>query len=148
MKKFLFLVVVLFLGSCGSDELKGCSVRLPSGTVIEIDIADSPETRSKGLMFVKELGKNKGMFFVFGEDGFHSFWMKNTFIPLDIIWINADMKVVHIEKNIQPCQNDPCPSYSTIRRSRYALEVNSGTADEESLSIGDCIRLIGRDCPY
>jgi len=63
--------------------------------------------------------------------------MKNTLIPLDIIWMDKDMKVIHIEENVQPCKNDPCPSYASSIPARYVLELNAGLSAEIGLRVGD-----------
>ena len=82
---------------------------------IKVEIADTPEKRAEGLMFRDHLNENSGMFFVFDEESSHSFWMKNTLIPLDIIWINADKKVVYIKHKAQPC-NEECESFYPLEK--------------------------------
>ena len=91
----------------------------------EVEIANTNESRQKGLMFRESLEKNKGMLFVFDYEEKHSFWMKNTLLPLDIIWISKDKKIVDIQA-MQPCTEDPCKSYQPIANSKYVLEVGAG----------------------
>ena len=104
-----------------------------------IKVADSPEERALGLMNVKPLGENKGMLFVFNESDRHSFWMKDTLIPLDIIWIDSNLKVVHIKANARPCvvADDLCERYTSNKDALYVLELNAGKAEEFEISIGD-----------
>ncbi len=147
MKKYLPFVLLFFLGSCSSAQSEsGCAVLFPSGSKFEVAIADNPEKRAEGLMFVEKMDADKGMLFVFDEDDFHSFWMKNTLITLDMIWISSKMKVVHIEENVPPCTDTPCPFYSSMRRARYVLEVNGGTTKKENLSVGDSLSVTGSNC--
>ena len=83
------------------------------------------------------------MLFLFREDGFHSFWMKNCQVPLDILWLDEDLKLVHLETAVPPCRKDPCPSYASLRKARYVLEVQAGTAQRTGLRIGDPIQVEG-----
>ncbi|OGM90161.1 hypothetical protein A3J77_00705 [Candidatus Wolfebacteria bacterium RBG_13_41_7] len=91
----------------------------------------------KGLMFRKNLDENGGMLFIFSNEGKHAFWMKNTLIPLDIIWINTSKEIVHIAENVQPCEAFYCPSVSPEKSAKYVLEINGGKAKKAGLKIGD-----------
>ena len=91
----------------------------------EIEIANTPQKRATGLMHRAVLDDNKGMLFIFDSPYKHSFWMKNTLIPLDIIWINSDLKVIDYT-TMTPCKDDICPSYIPKSDALYALEVNAG----------------------
>ncbi len=84
--------------------------------------------RSRGLMYRDTLAKDQGMLFVFPEEGRHSFWMKNTRIELDIIFIAADRRVVGISRRAQPCRKDPCEQYSPEADCVYVLEIAGGLA--------------------
>lgn len=100
-------------------------VYLPDGKPIYVEVAKTPEEREKGLMFRESLGENEGMFFVFESDGYHSIWMKNMLFPIDVVWLDSDFKVIHIERNILPCREEPCPIYTPPSPARYILEVNA-----------------------
>lgn len=102
----------------------------------EVEIADTLGTRTQGLMNREKLGQDKGMLFIFEEVGIHPFWMKDTLIPLDIIWINSNKEVVFISRDTQPCQTDPCPLVEPSATALYVLEVNAGTADKIGLHVG------------
>ena len=71
----------------------------------------TPEEQAQGLMFRESLTENTGMLFPFPDKGVHRFWMKNTMIPLDMIWMDADGKVIFVSADTPPCKADPCPSY-------------------------------------
>ena len=99
MKKWLFSsLVLLFLSAC--NPYKTVPVTLPDGFVVDALIADTPKKQEKGLMFVTQLPENKGMLFVFNENQPQLFWMKNTLIDLDMVFIGADKKVTSIEAEV------------------------------------------------
>ena len=117
-------------------------VAFPDGRTFLAEVARTPEERARGLMFRKRLEPGTGMVFLLGVPDIHPFWMKNTLIPLDIIWLDAEGDVVHLERSVQPCKADPCPSVIPLRPSTWVLEVAAGQAG--GLRLGD--RLIaGRE---
>ena len=97
---------------------------------VNVEIADTPWKRHQGLMGRKNLGQEEGMLFVFDKEDFRSFWMKNTLIHLDIIFISRDFKVVSFVKNAKPCKSLPCGTYHSEYPAMYVLEVNSGFIDQ------------------
>lgn len=102
-------------------------------------IAKTVKTHMQGLMYKKELAENEGMLFFFPISAKHSFWMKNTYIPLDIIWFNDQKEVVYIEKNCQPCKTLICKSYIPQAPAKYVLELNANMSDKINLKVGDKI---------
>lgn len=111
-------------------------------TKIVVELADSKEERTKGLSSRTSLPENQGMLFVFGEKNvFPTFWMKDTLIALDIIWINDD-KVAQITKNIQPepeKSDRELTRYNPDKPVDYVLEVNAGFSDKNNFNVGDSI---------
>lgn len=103
----------------------------------DIEIAKTNTQRQEGLMNRESLDKNGGMLFVFDEEGMHSFWMKNTLITLDMIWINQNNEVVFIAENAEPCRTENCPHISPDRKAMYVLEINGGLAKELNVNVGD-----------
>lgn len=101
-----------------------------------VEIADSIEDRTTGLMFRESLDSDSGMLFIFEEEGIYGFWMKNTLIPLDIIWLDSEGGVVEII-TADPCVEEECESFVPSRRARYVLELNSGDAERIGLEVGD-----------
>ena len=91
----------------------------------------------KGLQARQHLGKDRGMLFVFQESKKHSFWMKDTFIALDIVWIDGEKRIVTIMPNILPCKTEKCPVYTPSKNALYVLEVNAGVTIELGLNVGD-----------
>jgi uncharacterized membrane protein (UPF0127 family) len=112
----------------GGDQGRFIKVFLPGGQAVTAELAVTDEARAKGLMFREKLLADQGMLFVFEEDGTHSFWMKNTLIPLDLLWLDAARRVVHIEAGAPPCREEPCPTFGPSIPARYVLELNAGSA--------------------
>ncbi|MEA3292898.1 MAG: DUF192 domain-containing protein [Patescibacteria group bacterium] len=106
-----------------------------------VELAISPEERTKGLMFRKSLGDKNGMLFIFEKEARHSFWMKNTLISLDIIWIDENSKIIFINENTQPCKNSFCPSVDSGKKAKYVLEINAGIAENIGLAVGDKVKI-------
>ncbi|HLC59338.1 MAG TPA: DUF192 domain-containing protein [archaeon] len=100
------------------------------------EIADNFLERAKGLMFRKDLPKENGMIFVFPSENYYGFWMMNTSIPLDIIWIGSNKTIVHIEKNAQPCLFN-CTTYKPDEKAMYVLEINGNLTKKYGIKIGD-----------
>lgn len=106
---------------------------------MEVEIADEPQEQAKGLMFRENLNWNDGMLFVFESERKQSFWMKNTRIPLDMLFIDKDFRIIEIKENIQPCKTDSCPSYPSKFPAKYVLEVNAGFTAMNKIKIGDSV---------
>lgn len=107
----------------------------------KVEIADSPRERSRGLMYREELPENRGMFFIFEKTDFHPFWMKDTFIPLDIIFFNEDLRVVGIIENTKP---EDLSLLNIGVKSRYALEVNAGIVKKHGIGLNSNAFFINR----
>ena len=114
------------------------TITTPEGATIFAEIADSPNIRSKGLMFRKSIAPDWGMLFLFPELGDHTFWMKNTLISLDIFWLDKSGTILHLEKNVPICtrKDDGCPRYRAPLKSLQVLELNAGMAKKLGLKIG------------
>ena len=108
-------------------------------TPFRVEIADTPEKQALGLMFRRSLKEGFGMLFVFADEAERSFWMKNTLISLDMVFLNSDQLVVDLFRSVPPCQSDPCPSYTSALPARYVLEITGGLAEKLKLKIGDKI---------
>jgi len=101
-----------------------------NGKKISIEIAKTASERAQGLMFREELCSDCGMLFIFEEEDLHNFWMKNTLIPLDIIFINKDLTIIDI-LSAEPCTENPCPHYTPKEKALYVLETNQGVFNQE-----------------
>lgn len=103
----------------------------------KVEIAKTEKQREEGLMERKSLDKDKGMLFIFDKESIYPFWMKNTFISLDIIWIDNSYKVVDIKENNKPCNNIFCSSIYPSSKAKYVLEINAGLCSELGIKKGD-----------
>ena len=120
-------------------------VILPDGFSVNVELATDAETRAQGLMYRDRLAENAGMLFFFPQPDVNSFWMKNTLIPLDIIWIDEARKIVHVKQEVPPCRSDPCPSYDPGVAAKYVLELGGGVARKHRVVEGETLRFEGMD---
>ncbi len=105
-------------------------------TQIQIEFARTAKETEVGLMYRKSMEENQGMLFIFPNEEMRSFWMRNTYIPLDIIYLNKEKQIVSIVKNAEPLSETSRPSEA---EAMYVLEVNGGFSDKYDLKKGDYI---------
>ena len=152
MKKQIYIllfVIIVFFGiylflqnrdnnvEVGSNPITVCI----ENNCFSVEIADTVQKREIGLMNRKNMPTDNGMFFIFKKEGVYNFWMKNTLIPLDIIWIDANLKIIYIEKKAQPCTIEQCETFGLKQKAKYVLEINGGLADKLGIKIGEEIGL-------
>ena len=125
--------------------LQACAASGPyvelNGHRYTIEIAADNASREHGLMDRTEMAADHGMLFVFDDDAMRAFWMKNTKIPLDMLFFDGDKKLVSIQHSVPPCVSDPCPGYSSGAPARYVLELNGGESEKLGLTSGDPIEI-------
>lgn len=109
---------------------------LPSGKVLQVEVMVKDEDRALGLMFRPSLAPDRGMLFIFDSLDFHGIWMKNCKFPIDIVWLDDQKKVVHVQEGAAPCTREPCAVYTPLRRAAYVLEIGSGQARREKVVVG------------
>src|ERR671914_1847226 len=102
-----------------------------------VEVPDDREEFARGLMFRSHLPWNAGMLFAFYEEEPRRFWMKNTLIPLDMIFVDSSSKIIDIKENVPPCKQEECPTYPSREPAQYVLEVNAGFVQEKGIRIGD-----------
>ena len=136
MKKMFFLFISFLLCGCGGYET--VTVTLPDGFTVKARVADTPEKTEKGLMFVKYLPENEGMLFVFEEPDEQLFWMKNTLIDLDIVFIGADKKVTSVAEQMPHSYTyTPDDQVATAYGyGQYVLELSAQTAARHGIKTG------------
>lgn len=105
-----------------------------------VKTADTPLLREKGLMNTSFLSMDEGMLFIFDKEKTLTFWMKDTLIPLDILFIDAHGKIVDAQ-TLDVCLTEPCPVYISKKAAKYALEVNTGILQKEGIREGDSVTL-------
>lgn len=114
-------------------------VTLPGGDVIHAEVVTTPQAQAQGLMFRPELGTDRGMLFLFTEMAPRPFWMYQTMVPLDMIWLDRNRRIVEIAANVPPCTSaapEACPNYGGSVPSMYVLELAGGQAAARGLEVG------------
>ena len=102
-----------------------------------VELAQNDETRARGLMFRDQMDADHGMLFVHDREEPQAYWMKNTRIPLDILYFDDDRKLVSQQRDVPTCSlGDACPSYPSDAPARYVLELNAGEAARLGLKDG------------
>lgn len=129
-KQAWIAVVFLLLVSCSQK------VVFDNGASFSVEIARTQEEKARGLMFRESMAENHGMLFVFDDFALRSFWMKNTLIPLDMIFIDENMTVVDV-KTAEPCKENPCSTYSA--QAKYVFEINAGLAEKYGIRKGSVL---------
>lgn len=144
----LSLLLLLVAVACGSvqgpdpDEPAGLSIQTSSGTVsLQVLVADTPTERKIGLMGRESLSPYDGMAFVWDEPVESSFWMKDTLIPLSIAFWDEDGRIISI-LDMDPCVEDPCPSYRPDEPFVGAVEVGRGKLAQRGVAVGDHAELV------
>ena len=108
--------------------------------MLTVEVAETDEDRARGLMGRTSLADDHGMVFIFFEEHFGGFWMKNTLIPLSIAFFGQDGEILDI-LDMKPCKKDPCPTYDPGVSYWGALEVNRGAFGDWGVSVGDRVRM-------
>jgi len=115
---------------------------LPSGKVLQTEVMIKDEDRAMGLMFRPSLPLDHGMLFLFERPDFHGIWMKNCKFPIDILWLDAEHKIVHLAEKVPPCTakvDANCEVYYPIARASYVVELNAGQARREKALVGSTV---------
>lgn len=136
----IFSFLALLALAVAHAEPAGDVARVVTSTgehLFKVEVADTSKTRARGLMFRKSMPADQGMLFDFKAEGPVSMWMKNTYIPLDMVFIGRDGRVVGVAADAEPLSeriiNSPAPAYAV-------LELNAGAARRISLAPGDRVR--------
>ncbi len=111
----------------------------PDGFAVDLELALTPEEISSGLMFRPSLPENRGMLFLFDQPRLPSFWMKNTLIPLDLVFLDGTGAVVDVIADVQPCAADPCPNYPPSSPAQAVLEIGARVAAAHNVEVGSTI---------
>lgn len=136
-RALLACFLLLLVGACRAGE-PWVEV---GGQRYYVEIADDDSERARGLMYREELGKNEGMFFLWDRPEPRAFWMLNTRIPLDIIYIGPELEIVGWSLDTPPCRTRRCPNYPSGAPAQYVLEVNAGEMERLGVEIGEPVRV-------
>jgi uncharacterized membrane protein (UPF0127 family) len=139
------LAIILFVlmsisSSCSAEPKVVISTREGREAVFQVEVADTPAKRELGLQYRKDLAADRGMIFLFPAPSVQSFWMKNTPLPLDMIFIGSDRKIVGIVEQTVPFSLDP---RSIGTPSQFVLEINGGLSKRLGIRAGDAVRFEG-----
>ncbi len=145
---WLALALALAVGACDRSPVDAPG--LPTGTLaidgpdgratFDVQIAETPSARQRGLMGVEDLPEGEGMVFLFDDPTDGAFWMKDTLIPLSIAFWDGDGRIVAV-LDMEPCRSEPCPLYSPGADYMGAVEVNLGALAEAGVAVGDPVTL-------
>ena len=125
--KIFIVFLLFFLIGCAKNSNQVIVYSGEKAIKVNVEIADDNKERMQGLMSRTQLDESAGMLFIFDSEDYHQFWMKNTLIPLDMIFIGKDFRIVEV-KNAVPCKEEPCALYRPPKPAKYVLEGNSGLA--------------------
>ena len=141
----LIIFIIAISQVCCKGQVKALGsgeVEFPKQNItIAVEIAETEDQKSKGLMFKEQLPTNKGMLFVYEQEKILSVWMKNTLIPLDILFVSEQGVIVSIFKNAQPCMKVPCKIYRSKKSVTYILEINAGLVDKNNIRVGQRLKI-------
>ena len=146
MKRFFLpLLLALACNACAATDHAGT----PHAVVLDqhsfsVELATTENMRARGLMDRDHLAAGHGMLFVFARQEPQVFWMKNTLVPLDILYFDKDRKLVSMQLNAPPCKADPCPTYPSNEPALYVLELPAGTAVSIGAAAGDVLTIKGK----
>ena len=139
--QFIFLMPLL-LGVLACRHYPRVAVSTKGGKeiVLRVEIADTPAKRTQGLQYRRDLDDDQGMLFIFPAETVQSFWMKNTPISLDIVFISRDLRIVGIVHQAVPFS---IASLSVSAPSQFVLEIKGGLSQRRGMAIGDSVRFEG-----
>lgn len=134
---YILILILLIFAGCGKVERRQVYFKDNSFTV---EMARTRQQQEKGLMHRRDLASDAGMLFIFRDEGPKPFHMKNMYIPLDIIWMNKERRVVFIKKNAEPAVSGHAEKICPESGAMYVLELRAGTAERIGLKEGDSLR--------
>ena len=133
----MLLFGLLPLSGCATADAPWVEL---NGERFKVELADTDESRARGLMFRDRMDADHGMLFVFEREEPQAFWMRNTRIPLDILYFDAQRRLVSVSAGVPPCTTPRCPTYPSAAPARFTLELNAGVARRLGTRRGDAIR--------
>ena len=133
------MLLTLFISGCQNNTNY---VKL-NDQRFDVELAESDNSRAMGLMYRKQMADDVGMLFIFPDEFRRAFWMKNTLIPLDILYFDSNKKLVSQSLNTPPCRNTTtrCPNYPSDKPAKYVLEINAGLSDKYGFKKGDVLEI-------
>lgn len=137
---------MLLSAGCGGDKpVQDATIqriKLPDGSIVQCEVVYRPEDMARGMMFRDSLPSGRGMLFLHTQPSKTQYWMYQVKIPLDIIWMNKDHRIVEMSLNTPPCPSKlprECPSYGGNAVYQVVLEIAGGEAAKHNLKVGDVL---------
>lgn len=144
MKRSLLPALALLASSACTAPVSHAPIAVElHGQRYSTELATDDAGRQRGLMHRDALAPDHGMLFVFAGESPQAFWMKNTLIPLDILYFDTGRRLVSMQLDVQPCKADPCATYPSRAPARYVLELSAGTATRIGAQAGDVLKIDG-----
>jgi uncharacterized membrane protein (UPF0127 family) len=137
---YLLLAMLLVTATVRAANLAVAHVKIV-GHRISVEIANTDATREHGLMGRMYMAPNHGMLFVYPDAQPRYFWMKHTLIPLDILFFDAQRRLINVSADAPPCEADPCPTYNSAAPAQYVLELNAGAVKRLGIEAGQQLKL-------
>ncbi len=144
-KFYISFILLISLSACDFLESVQLETKLITVSLAQqdfkifLEVVETEKQRAQGLMFRRFLPADNGMLFIYERMQILDVWMKNTVIPLDVIFISDQGQIVSLIRALKPCKQDPCKIYSSTNKARYMLEVNAGLIDKKALEIGQIL---------
>lgn len=135
------LFICLFSMGCSQNESVAIFSTSNGPKKVLLELAKTKKEKERGLMFRSGLGEDQGMLFFFDGDTHPSFWMKNTYLSLDILFLSEGGVVKDFLERLPPCALDPCPSYTSRSPARFVLELRAGFVEKHHIRRGDRVKL-------
>ena len=147
--RWIVVIVAVVAVACGTgavslEDYNTHLVTLPNGYEIRCEIMASPQDMARGMMFRESLAENRGMLFFHGGPGKYAYWMYQVEIPLDIIWMDGNNRIVELSPNTPPCEEtvaDLCPDYGGTVDAMVILELAAGSIEKHGLRVGQRIQI-------
>jgi uncharacterized protein len=130
--------LLLFCSGCAGTDVPWVELR---GQRFNVEIAADDASRTRGLMFRDAMPNDHGMLFIFDQEQPLAFWMRNTRIPLDILYFDSDLNLVSMAAGVPPCTTEQCPNYPSTGPASFTLELNAGVARKLGVRPGDPLLL-------
>ncbi len=129
-------------GPAGVEEINTRDVTLPNGQNIRAEVVTTPQDMARGLMFRESIAPDRGMLFIHQAPGKYRYYMYQCRIPLDIIWMDSERRIVEISADTPPCKKaeNECPLYGGHERAQFVLELGGGMAARYRLKLGDMLQ--------
>ena len=148
MVRRAILCLALLLAGCGPravtlEEYNTRVVTLPDGYKVRCEVMATPQDMARGMMFRDSLAEDRGMLFLHNQPGPYRYWMYNVRIPLDMIWMDANRRIVELAADAQPCtEEDPnrCRAYGGAAMAIIVLELPAGSIEKHGLKVGQQLR--------